>query len=402
MKSLHSLVIVAAAVLLGGVAVATMHGSDEVDLTIGAFPNRLQHTIALPESSKGVDQRVTEMTADLLNPAYASVSFANGDTGQDLFRPDGTMSEREVYYKQLPGQTRQLKWRASIAEDGVTYMDDAAFWQDGTRKRVGDRLPDGTYQIFTYFLGGTVENAKTILAVDGTALYHRVLRQDGQLEYLGQKTKEGIEEQAFAEDGKPTFYRLTGTFRSRKIEYYGDTGVAKTDFLTELYQVTALYYAPDGKLTQKRVFTYGGMEVVVYENGVSTYKQYWQRINPAEAKKGAPSVFQFYSAARLDDMEMETWKVAFYTGGEHPNYMYEALDGKPIGSSESVKVTYFTDAGCIRNEIWQKAEFGEEVKRINYPQDRGCSTRDVPAELMKEIPYVAPPVTVPDPEPYHP
>ncbi|MCC7527429.1 MAG: hypothetical protein IT342_02835, partial [Candidatus Melainabacteria bacterium] len=180
MKSLHSLVIVAAAaVLLGGVAVATLHGeSNGEDLTTGAFPSRIPHIISLPDSSKGVDQQVTEMTADLLLPAYATIDFKNGDTGQDLFRGDGTTMQREVFYKQEPGQPKQLKWRASIAEDGVTYLNDQAFWQDGTRKRAGDRLPNGTYLIFTYFLGGTLENSKTILAADGSALYHRVLREN--------------------------------------------------------------------------------------------------------------------------------------------------------------------------------------------------------------------------------
>lgn len=408
MKSLHSLLIVAAAaVLLGGVAVATLHGeSDFEDLTKGAFPNRIPHTISLPDSSKGVDQRVTEMTADLLMPAYATIDFKNGDTGQDLFRADGTTMEREVFYKQEPGQPKQLKWRASIAEDGVTYLNDAAFWQDGTKKRVGDRLPNGTYLIFTYFLGGTLENSKTILAADGSALFHRVLRENGQLEYLGQKTKDGIEEKAFAQDGKPTMYNLHGMFRSRKIEYYGDSGVPKTDFLIESYQVTALYYAANGKLTQKRVFKYGGMDVFVYENGVPKYQQYWQRMNPEEAKKGAESIWQLYSVARIDTMEKEHWKLWFHTGAKVtttvPHFSYESLDGKPTESSESVKVSNYTEAGCLKVETWQDAQFGNVTKRIEYPQDRGCSTTALPVDLMKEIPFVAPPITVPEPEPHHP
>ncbi|MCC7528428.1 MAG: hypothetical protein IT342_07900, partial [Candidatus Melainabacteria bacterium] len=268
------------------------------------------------------------------------------------------------------------------------------------------RLPNGTYLIFTYFLGGTLENSKTILAADGSALYHRVLRENGQLEYLGQKTKDGIEERAFAQDGKPTSYRLAGAYRSRKIEYYGDSGIPKTDFLIESYRVTALYYAPDGKLTQKRVFKYGGMDVFVYENGVPKYQQYWQRINPEEAKKGAESIWQLYSVARLDDMEKEHWKLWFYTGANVtttvPHFSYESLDGKPTESSQSVKVSNYTEAGCLKVETWQDAQFGNVSKRIEYPQDRGCSTRPLPADLMKEIPFVAPPVTVPDPEPHHP
>jgi hypothetical protein len=410
MKSLRSVVIVAvAALLIAGVAAVAIFSGGSGDLTKGAFPHRIQSSLALPDSSLGIDQRLTSLAGDEFVAQLANIDFKNGETGEDLFRPNGTMKSREVFYKAVEGLPRQLKWRATIAEDGVTYMDDAAFWMDGSRQRVGTRNADGTYQIQTWFEGGVAEHESTVLAADGSALYHRVLRLDGTLAYVGENSKGTIEEKTFSDNGQPLKYVQRSMFRTHLIDYYPDTGVAKTDFLMETYLVTATYRDETGNITQKREFTFAGMKVVVYENGVPKYSQFWQRLNPFEAQKGGkPSVLQIYSVARLDAQGNEHWKLWFQSGTNFegkppvPMFSYESVDGLPIEESGHVKVSNYTDAGCLRVETWSDAQYGKELRRIEYPQDRGCSTLDLPLDLMKEIPFVAPPKTVPEPEPHHP
>lgn len=409
MKSLRSVVIVAAsALLIAGIGAVTMFAGGPGDLTTGAFPHRIQSSIALPESKQGIDQRTTTLTGEFV-PFNADIDFKNGETGEDLFRPNGTMKSREVYYKQVEGLPRQIKWRASIGEDGVTYMNDAAFWMDGSRQRVGTRDADGTYRIQTWFEGGAAEHMSTVLAADGRALYHRVLRPDGTLAYIGENSKGTIEEKVFSDNGQPLKYTQRSLFRTHLIDYYPDTGIAKTDFLMETYLVTAIYRDEAGNITQKREFTFAGMKVVVYENGVPKYAQFWQRLNPFEAQKqGKPSVFHLNSVAIVDEKGMEHWKLWFQSGTKFegkpsiPMFSYESLDGLPTEESGHVKVSNYTDAGCLRVETWSDAQFGKPLRRIDYPQDRGCSTVEMPLDLMKEIPFVAPPRTVPDPEPHHP
>lgn len=405
MKSL--IIAVAAAVLLGGVAVATLSGRDSGDQNIaqGAFPERIPHSIGLPESKLGVDNQVTTLSDDLKFPSITDRNFKNGDTGKDFFRDNGTMKERVVWYRRLPDQALQIKWRATIAEDGVTYVEDAAFYADGTRQRIGERKADGTYQIFTYFQGGKVENTHTILAADGSALLHRVQNELGKLLYFGEKTKQGIEEKSFADNGNPVKYSLRTTFSSHITEYYGDTGIPKQDVTTDSYKFTVTYWAKDGKITEKRVITFGGMQVTVYENGVAKYEQYWQRMNPFDAKKGAESVWQLYSVARLDADGKEHWKLWFRTGdhfaGKHiPQFTYESKDGLPTEASKLVEVRNYTDAGCLRMILTQDAQYGNELKRVEYPQDRGCSTVDLPIDLMKERPFKPFTDKIPDPEPH--
>ncbi len=407
MKSL--IIAVAAAVLLGGVAVATLsgHNSGDQNIAQGAFPERIPHSIGLPESSLGIDNQVTTLSDDLKFPSLTDRNFKNGDTGKDFFRDNGTMKERIVWFKQLPNQPLQIKWRATIAEDGVTYMEDSAFWSDGTRQRIGKRYPNGSYEIVTYFQGGKVENTYTVLAQDGSALYHRVQTEKGVLLYIGVKIMDGIEESTFAANGKPTKYSLRKSFETHTKEYYGDTGVLKQEVSMDSYHFTAVYYAADGKLTEKRKIDFGGMQVTVYENGVAKYEQYWQRMNPFDAKKGAESVWQLYSVARLDPASgQETWKLWFRTGddfaGKHiPQFSYESKDGQPTPQSKLVEVRSYTDAGCLKLIVTQDAQFGHELKRVEFPQDRGCSTADLPLDLMKERPFKPFTNKIPDPEPHY-
>lgn len=398
----------AAALLIAGIAAVGLNGrsTSTADLTAGAFPGRLPHSIDLPDSKLGVELRVTELSPDRLFPKDASVDFKNGDTGREYHRDDGTIERIEVFYKSMPYMPMQLKWRATIGVDGVTYTSDSAFWSDGTRKRVGERLADGTYSIVTYFKDGTTENERTLLAANGSALYHRVTTENGLLLYIGEKTKDGIEEKTFAENGNPVKYVLRSIFRTKKVEYYGDTGKPKMDVTMESTKYTVIYFGPDGKPTQKRVIGFGGMDVFVYENGVPKYQQFWQRMNPYDAKKGAESVWQLYSVARIDANEKPYWKLWFYTDAKHvgqtvPNFSYESKDGLATEDSKLVEVNTYSEGGCLLVKVLQNAQFGDPIEKTQFPQDRGCSTLDLPLDLMKEIPDPAPITKVPDPEPHY-
>jgi len=402
--------IAACALLAAGGFTVSMFASGPGDLTKDTFPLRVHSSLALPDSDVGIDLRTTTLGDDLRLPQVAATDFKNGETGEDQYRPDGTMKRRVVYYQAQPGEKPQTKWWATVAADGVTYMADFAYFPDGTVQRVGNRNPDGTYQIYTWFEDGVTEHTSTLLAADGSAIKHSVLHRDGSLSYSGELHKDGsIEEKTFSDNGKPLKYVKRSMFRTHLIDYYPETGFAKTDFLMETYKVTALYRDETGNLTQKREFTFAGMLVVVYENGVPKYEQFWQRLNPFEAQKqGKPSVYHLNSVARVDAQGNEHWKLWFQSGTKFegkppiPMFTYESLDGLPTVDSKDVKVSNYTDAGCLRVETWSDAQFGNTYKRIDYPQDRGCSTLDLPLELMQEIPFVAPPKTVPEPEPHHP
>lgn len=407
MKSL--LITAAAALAIASAAVIALNGqgSTTSDLTEGAFPGRLPHSIGLPDSAEGVDQRVTELSPDRLFPKEANVDFKNGDFGREYHRDDGTLERIEVFYSTMPDRAVQLKWRGIIAADGVTYVSDSAFWADGTRKRIGNRLADGTYSIVTYFQNGTTENERTVLAADGTALFHSVTTENGILLYSGEKTKSGIEEKTFAENGNPVKYTLRSMFSSRLIEYFGDTGVPKADVSMDMYSHTVTFFAADGKVVEKRLITFGGMKVTVFENGVASYEQYWQRMNPFDVQKGAESEWQLYSVARVDSAELAHWKLWFRTGeaykGKHTaNFIYESKDELPTSSSAQVLVTNFDEGGCMFHRVLQDAQYGNPIKKETFPTDRGCSTPALPLELMKWRPFTPFTKKIPDPEPHHP
>lgn len=409
MKTKSLLTIAALALLITGAIAFGLRGNDTTeDLLAGAFPGRLPHSLGLPDSKMGINQRVTELSPDRVFPKDSTVDFKNGDTGREYYRDNGTLERIEVFYQTRPGYTQQLKWRAEFGSDGLTTVEDSAFWPDGTRKRIGQRLADETYSIVTYFQGGTVENTRSLLHADGSALYHRILSETGTLLYIGEKTKEGIEERTFAPNGNPVKYTLRKMFESKKIEYYGDTGIPKMDVAMNSYVYTAIYYAENGDITEKRKINFGGMEVTVYEAGVAKYQQYWQRMNPFDAQKGAESVWQLYSVARLDAASaQETWKLWLRTGDDFankhiPQFSYESKDGLPTPSSKLVEVRSYTEAGCLRVIVTQDAQYGHEISRVEFPQDRGCSTLDLPLDLMKELPFTPFTDKIPEPEPHAP
>ncbi len=408
MKTKSLLTIAALALLVAGAVAVSWRGNDTTeDLLAGAFPGRLAHTIGLPDSKAGINQRVTELSPDRVFPKDSTVDFSNGDTGREYHRDDGTLERIEVFYQTRPGYTHQLKWRAEFGSDGLTTVEDSAFWEDGTRKRIGQLLADNTYSIVTYFKGGAVENTRSLLNADGSALYHRIQSETGTLLYIGEKTKQGIEEKTFAPNGKPVKYSLRKMFESRKIDYYGDTGIAKMDVTMDSYLHTAIYYAPDGKKTEQRMIGFAGMKVTVYEGGVATYEQYWQRMNPFDVQKGAESVWQLYSVARIDDAEQSHWKLWFRTGadyvGKHtPYFIYESKDGKPTSSSSLVEVTSFNEQGCIFHKVLQDAQYGNAITTTKFPTDRGCSTITLPLDLMEELPFTPFTNKIPEPEPHAP
>jgi hypothetical protein len=408
MKSPSLLIVAAAALLITGAVAVALKGKDvPEDLTAGAFAKRLPHSLALPDSKLGINQRVTELSPDRIFPKDANVDFQNGDTGREYYRDNGTLERIEVFYKQLPGQAQQLKWRAVMLPDGIRTMEDSAFWPDGTRRRIGTLLGDDSYSVVTYFQDGTTENTRTLLHPDGSALYHRIQSETGILLYIGEKTNEGIEEKNFAPNGNPVKYSLRKMFESRKIEYYGETGIPKMDLSMNSYLYTAIYYAPDGKTTEKRLISFGGMTVIVYEAGVAKYAQSWQRMNPFDAQKGAESVWQLYSVARIDDAEQSHWKLWFRTGddyvGKHvPYFIYESKDGMPTASSKLVQVTSFNEQGCMFHRVLQDAQYGNALKTEKFTTDRGCSTIPLPLELMKELPFTPFTDKIPQSEPHAP
>lgn len=399
------MIIAAAAALVGIGTTATLYGFGNDDILQGAFPNRIHTTIALPADAQGIDQTVFQLADDNWTPAFANIDFKNGDTGENTYRPDGTLAHREVFYGQLPDGSKQLRWRAEYAADGVTYTTDAGFWPNGSRKRVGDRLEDGSYLIVTYFEDGITEQERSLIAADGSGLFQRVKHLDGTLAYFGRKTDKAIEETVYTESGKKLRFTSRNMFRSQVVEYYPDTDVVKSDIVSDTYDITMLSYDPTGRMSQKVVIETGILTVIYFPDGAEPYQQKWLRTNHDEAKKGAPSTWRIYSVARVDAAEKPHFEFWFQTDPKFttnvPWFSYESLDGKPTETSGDVLISRANDSGCLVSETKSTERYAAPYWEKTYSAENGeCVAYPMPTELMHDLPFV-PPNRVPESKPHY-
>lgn len=395
---------VAATALLALLAAfgAYIYSSSGAKVRTDAYPSRVDSTLSLPGSELGITRRVIRLQTGNHLPDIADIEYSNGEYGKDTFRTDGTLERRQVYYADLPYMPSQVRWEATFAADGVTYMTDQAYWRDGTPARKGYRTAEGGYVTVTYFTDGLTENRYEVVNAKGEAELQRIRRPDGSLEKEAQQRQAKFEERLFDESGRLLSYTMREYSSGKMVEYYPGSEVARVEFDMSYSKTSAVYRAPDGTIQQKRVFTNGFMETFVYKNGAPAYFQKWHLLNPEATKPEQVRNYKLYQIGIITTDDKLVWALHIHDTTGIPWFMYEAQDGLPIDISKNVRYRAFDEkTGCVTRETVSEGQYGtKSFEKVYTPADE-CVKQTWDSYFNTDIPYEVPPVPVPNPEMSH-
>jgi antitoxin component YwqK of YwqJK toxin-antitoxin module len=396
-----SLTLATIALALAGAVV--LFASGEVSLTTDAFPDRTGIGIGLPDSKYEIEQRITEYRDDNRTPKTTTRLYSNGEMGVDHHRKDGTIESRELFYPEKADGTRQLKVTATIGPDGATYLSDTAFYPDGKKQRQGILRTDKSYQIASFYEDGLHTHVNQLVGPKGEPLFEAILRLDGSVEQMAQQNENSFDVTTYTADSKAIKTVSKAKYWSRETTYHADGKTPKTDFLMESYKTTASYYAPNGKLTQKREFTNWQMVATFFKDGVPSYTQTWHLLNPDAVKPEQVRNYRLMSAAVLDAEGRPSWRVVLDEKTQLPVMIEIGAGQASYDMVSTVTRKWYGKDGYLELMLVKKGEYGPEISRTEYSAADGVKADEVPAYLREPVPFEVPPKPVPPPQPpmYH-
>lgn len=373
-----------------------LFASGPVVLTDGAFPDRTGVGIGLPDAPLAQEQRITQYWDDLLTPKITTRLYNNGEQGIDHHRRDGTIELRELFYPAAPDGTRQLKASAAIAPDGHTYVSDRGFHLNGKMQREGRLLPDGGYEVTTFYDDGLSTNARHLIGPKGEALYEALFRRDGTKISVAQQTHLLFDVTTYDEQERAIRTLSTSRYWTRDTIYYPDGVTKKREFLMDSYLTTASFFAPNGKVEQTRVFNSWQMIATFYEDGVPSYRQTWRLLTPNAVKPEDKREYQLIEAAVLNDSGNPSWRVTWDWTSKNVSMIEIGMDKASEDLVSTVtRKWYNRGTGFLELMLIKKGEYGPEVSRQTFTAEDAILPDEIPAYLLEPVDYEVPPKPVP-------
>lgn len=362
------------------------------------FPDHTGIGIFLPDAKHAVEQRATEYWDGTKTPKTTTVLYSNGEQGVDHHRPNGTIETRELFYPEKVDGTRQLKARATIGLDGVTYLSDIAYWPDGKKQRDGILRTDKSYQIITYYEDGLHTRVTHLVGPKGEPLFEALLRIDGSVEQMAVQNEKSFDITTYTADSKAIKTVSSAKYWTRETTYHADGKTPKTDFLMESYKTTASYFEPNGKLSQQRVFTNWQMVATFYKDGVPSYRQTWRLLNKDAVKPGQVEWGRNYAlmeAAVLNADGKPSWRVAFNWETGLPSMIEIGMDKAAEDLVSTVTRKWYGKEGYLELLLVKKGEYGPEITRQKFTPADGIKPDPLPDYLLVPVQFEVPPKPVP-------
>jgi antitoxin component YwqK of YwqJK toxin-antitoxin module len=278
----------------------------------------------LPPASREEIQRRVQFAPDGFTRERLVVFFANGDVGVTVFNPDRSAIVFRFYppgdgfnWKAAAFSEKGMKSRVERAADGKTVMAERHWYEDGTLKRLGQRLPAGGYQVTAFFGDGVTMSESTLFSNTGVLEIQSMYYQTGILKSVLKSKYNGLYKDwvSYFPDGKKSAFHIVEGNTERGEFYYEDGVTVRIKFMKELISrnfmgvsvVTAVYNNADGTLNHTRIWDTNSMKVSYpAANGKPAFTQIWRYVDAKKAQNRlAIDNFQLQSVsvARLDGID---------------------------------------------------------------------------------------------------
>lgn len=257
-----------------------------------SFPEKLPVRLLLPDEVAQEMNRTIIYAEDNETKVRADVEFVDGKTGYINYRPDGTMSSFGVFYPPDDGGLKTVMMEAEFEDNGLHYLWEKHYFEDGVVRRSGVRLASGNYEVQEFYQGGTVLAGKFVFDNDGGNVESTHFYPTGVMSKLVVTKKHyGTETTNFSENGlKLTFHFENTNGKEYVLEEYREDGKtpkirfeqkAQGAMMATSYNVWGYYYNDDGSLNHIRKISRHYMTVFFPdENGDTIFRQRFEHKTP--------------------------------------------------------------------------------------------------------------------------
>ena len=376
-----------------------------------AFPEKLSIRLLLPVEDTQEIGRTIHYADDNETKLKADVEFADGKSGYVNFRPDGTVSTFGIFYPEVEDTPRQLKMEAAFAEDGIHYLWERHYFDDGALSRNGLRLASGKYQVEEFFYGGKTLSGKFVFDDDGLAEERTHYYPTGVVsKTVITKKFVGTDTTEFSEDGlKLTYHQQSHNGKEYVWETYqadGETPVVRYEqkaqghMMATTYYIMATYYDDDGNIDHQRKFTRSYMTVYFLdENGDYDFRQSWKHNAPdTDDMSLEPDQWTLEAIQFGEEMDFSSESFWFADDGESIERHVFPPPGEKFNGKMNLKV-YHPDGSLAQ---WRRPD--AEGKFVSTKYEPGESDERLELGLLKHwhipVPYSVPSTIPPKTDTY--
>lgn len=291
------------------------------------------------------------------------IEYVDGVTTFLAFRPDSTIAQLKEFYPAPEGKQRQLKRVIVYAADGKSYLSDKTWRLDGTRNYIGERLSDGTYELRYFYEDGVKTLRHRLIDSDKRLIAEGFLRKDGTIEKeIKRLTGDTIAITTYSPTRTKLSYETRTGGQGEATYYYEDGTTLRMHVNSVPWMVTQRSYDRQGNVTESREYSYYGMSVTVYKNGVESYRQRWQ-VDAAASKTAGKRVYVLQSVEELSaNGKTVVRKIEFGNTGK-PSRVTYPVDGKYWAG----KTVVVRDDGTT-SEVTVRDDDGDVVSSKKYSE----------------------------------
>lgn len=383
--------IIAVAVLaaLAGAGISHMFFSrpnTAAELLTGAAPDKLRTRVTLktPQSGEAIGYR-TYPDVDAVVPEKLQSELLNGNVEHTDYFPNGAIkSSAEFYPAPTDGAARQLRYATQRAQDG-SFLFDQSFRLDGTKIRVGRRLPDGLYEVYLYREDGQSVWKHQLVAGQKEPIFEEGFYPSGAKQSVTRMNADNSGEmRTFYEDGKPesvTSFPVAKWDPITSVFYFGDGQNVRLRVYYQSLGTHAEYFRENGtlRMTFDEVFSTTGGSIswrFFDSEGNPKYEQTFyvekKTVNGKEER-----LYRLRDVTELNAAGEAMRKISFRGDGKTPD---KVVISRPAGNAWGGTFKSFREDGTLE-KIEERDTKGKVTEETAYPQAQGIK-EDFPQKYL--------------------
>jgi antitoxin component YwqK of YwqJK toxin-antitoxin module len=373
------LIVVAVLAALAGAGISQLFASRPPTadtLLTSASPDKLRTRVTLkaPKSGEAIGFKVYP-SMDAITAETLQSELLNGNTENTVYYPTGAIKSSEEFYPALKaGAERQLRYSTERALDG-SFISDQSFRLDGTKIRVGRRLPDGLYEIFLYHDNGVAVWKHQLVAGQKEPVFEEGFYKTGATQSLTRINADNSGEvKTFYEDGKA---ESVTTFPVEKwnpivsVFYFADGQNVRLRVSYQSLGSHAEYLRENGtlRMTFDEIFSTTGGTITwrfFDSEGNPQYEQVYfiekKIVNGKEER-----VYRLRDATELNAAGEAMRKISFRGDGKTPD---KVIISKPAGNAWGGTFKSFREDGTLE-KIEERDVKGKVTAETAYTRTQG-------------------------------
>lgn len=386
------LTLIACVALLMAGSVSWILSSKGPEVDLNPFPDKLDQRI---EVHPGETVRVVEYGEDdQFKKVRGEAGISDGAEATLTYHPNNKVRTFVSYY---PGEKHQIKQISIFQDDGLTYVGNWLWYENGVLKERTRYVDPTTFRIERFAEDGT----PTLDAIQIVRNTSWVMRDEhrwdpnGTLRLVTHMDEKGaVETRTYFASGKDESWIRIDPARTKYLEdNYAevDSAVVRTVEQTGAETVMKVY-KPDGSYTSwkwVRDMSKSSIQVGVYDkHGILKVEQWWYLNSEGGYYLSSVRVFEGGSWTKL---------IMFSNDG---SYITTVVDHHSKVEMGARTIHHYREDGTLE-AIREVAEDGKETKKTEFTPEQRIMV-DVDAELIRWIEMTPPKqVITPNPEPYH-